>query len=608
MKVAEILQDALDAGVAHLRQLGSLPAEAVYTFDRPAEECQAGQALPPVIKTRQRVVVSLRFGAIRCREVLRLADRAGHPRPSGLGSFVADGMRYAYDIIAHVGVEYYLHGNTLASIQEELRRRSPAVVVPASSLYDICTYFLYLFGQLHRRRAERLHAALGRDGKSVWLLDCTQEADSPAFFGVLETHYGILLGCWKMATENQPDIATCLRQAVQCFGKPGRLLHDLGAAMLGVCGEVLPGVPDGVCHFHLARDVGEDLFRRPHKALSDRLQALKLQMRLRGQRQDQVDYLRKQLSRGEGGLLLQRLLAGEQVSACWTATLGREVLLAVHFWILDYAQDGRRQGYPFDPHLLYLHRRLVRAAEALQRLFAGLESVSRLPDCLRNLCQRLQEYRDDAAIQEAAAWYEKAQEVFAQLRRALRLASVGKTPMSEAYEMSADEQHDIKREVKGLCEKCRQEMERRPPREKHLYEIVLSHMERYEGKLLYEGAEELNERFDRTTNDLERTWRENKRRCRGRHGRAQVKKDMQVMPAEAMLVGNLAIPEYVEAVLGAWAELPQRLAEVASGESFQSWKARQRPSKVGQLPRVIMRRRNFLNHLLQVCLPLPDSV
>src|SRR5437588_11686646 len=122
-----------------------------------------------------------------------------------------------------------------------------------------------------------------------------------------------------MATENQLDAARCLRQAVCCFGEPGRLLHDKGAAMLGVCGEVLSGVPDGVCHYHLARDVGEDLFRRPHKALSERLHALKLQVRLRGQRQDQVDYLRKQMARGEGELLLGRLLAGEPVSASWTA-------------------------------------------------------------------------------------------------------------------------------------------------------------------------------------------------------------------------------------------------------------------------------------------------
>jgi len=579
----------------------------VYTFDRPAEQGQAGQALAPVLKTRQRTVVSLRFGAIRCREVLRRADRAGLRSPSGLDSFVGAGLRYAYDVIAHVGIAYYLHGHTLADIQQELRQRTPTVVVPTSSLYDLCGYFLYLFGQLHVQQAQRLRAVLAREGHSVWLLDCTQEADSPAFFGILETHYGILLGCWKMATENQSEIATCLRQAVQHFGKPGRLLHDLGAAITGSCAEVLADVSDGVCHFHLARDVGEDLFRQPHEALSKRLHALKLQMRLRGQRQDQVDYLRKQLARGEGVLLLQRLLTGAPVKACWTATLGREVLLAVHFWILDYAQDGKRQGYPFDPHLLYLHRRLVRAADALQRLFCGRVSQRCLPESLRNLCVRLQEYRDDAAIVEAAAWYEQAQEVFLQLRRTLRLTSAGKTPMSESYSMAVDEQRDVSREVKGFCERWRQETASCPARAQQLHEVVLTHLERYERKLFYEGGEPLNEQCDRTTNDLERNWRGHKRRCRGRHGRAQVKKDMQVLPAEALLVGNLAIAEYVEAVVGSLAELPQRLAETASGESFASWKARQRPCQVGQLPRVVLRQQNFLDHLLQVCLPLPNS-
>jgi hypothetical protein len=608
LQIAEILQEAVDAAGERLQQSATLPPEAVYTFDQAAEQCPEGEAPPVVVKTRRRTVVSLRFGAVRCREVLRRAEGEGGPVPSGLGRFAPAGMRCAYDLIAHIGVEYYLHGNTLGRIREELQGRTPAVCVPLSSLYDICAYFLYLFGQLHLRRAGQVRDALARDGKSVWLLDCTQEADSPAYFGILETHCGVLLGCWKMATENQPDVSGRLRQAVECFGKPGRLLHDLGAVMTASCAEVLPGVPDGVCHFHLARDIGEDLFRRPHKALGERLQSLKLQAQLRGQRQDQVDYLRKQTLRGEAVLLLQRLLAGESAVACWTATLGREVLLAVHFWMLDYAQDGRRQGYPFDPHLLYLHRRLVRAADALQRLFAGLQSAGPLPDCLRNLCRRLQAYRDDQAIQDAAAWYEKAQEVFTQLRRALRLASAGKTPMSEAYEISADEQRDVKREIKGLCQKWRQEAQGCPPRERQLYEIVLSHIGRYEGKLLYEGAERLNEGSDRTTNDLERTWRENKRRCRGRHGRAGVKKDMQVMPAEAMLLGNLEVPEYVEAVLGSWAELPRRLAEVGGGdESFRAWKTRQRPNKIGQLPRALLRRQDFLGHLLQVCLPLPDS-
>jgi hypothetical protein len=343
----------------------------VYTFDRLAEETPAGQTLPAILRTRQRKVVTLRFGIICCREVLRQAEQSRRARPSGLEKLVGKGLRYAYDVIAFVGIAYYLHGHSLHEIQQELCQRTPSVKIPLSSLYDLCGYFLHLFGQLHRSRAEQLRALCARDGKSVWLLDCTQERASPAFFGILETHHGILLGCWKVPSENQIALVPCLREAVQHFGKPGRLLHDLSSTMSTVRDTVLPDVPDSVCHFHFARDVGEELFRQAHKELSDRLHALKLQVRLREQRKDQTD--------------------------------------------------------------------------------------------------------------------------------------------------------------------------------------------------------------------------------------------MQALPAEALLVGNLEIAEYVAVVLGSLEELPQRLAEVGGQESFRSWKAREQPRQVGQVPRCFLRQPDFLDRLLGVCLALHDS-
>jgi hypothetical protein len=606
LQVAEILQDVLAASAEQLRQLAELPANAVYTFDRPAEQAGPGAVLPAVLRTRQRRVVTLRFGGICCREVLRQADQSGRALPSGLEALVGKGLRYAYDLIAHVGVAYYLHGRTLQDIQHELGQRTPALRVPVSTLYDLCSYFLHLFGQLHQRSATSLGAWLQRDGKSVWLLDCTQERDSPAFFGILETHHGILLGCWKVPTENQVDLAPCLREAVQDFGTPGRLLHDLSKTMTTVCAAVLPDVPDGVCHFHFARDVGEDLFRRPHQELGDRLLAVKLQVRLREQRKDQIDYLRRQLQRGEATLVLRGLLCGAAVPVCWSATLGREVLLAVHFWILDYAQDGGRQGHPFDPPLLYLHRRLLRAGAALEQLCAAPAAVRQLPQALLHLRERLREYRDDAGIQAAAACYEKAHALFGQLRQALRLQSTGKTPMSESYPLRPEEQDEVKRDLEALCQTWREQQEQSAGREKELYEIVLSHVERYEGKLFYGGAAKLNEEGERTTNELERSWRKVKRRCRRHHGNAELKQEMAVLPAEALLLENLEVPEYVAVVLGSLEELPQRLAEIGRGASFRSWQARQQPRTVGQLPRSLLRRRNFLTDLLQVCPPLDN--
>jgi hypothetical protein len=313
------------------------------------------------------------------------------------------------------------------------------------------------------------------------------------------------------------------------------------------------------------------------------------------------------VARGEATLLLKRLLAGEKVPTCATARLGHEVLLAVYFWILDFAQDGRRQGHPFDPHVLYLHRRLVRASEALERLFANTASAKQLPPCLHNLHQRLRAYRTDEEIQRAASAYEKAHAVFAQLRQALRLGSAGKTPMSETYALGQEEQEEVKKQLKERCAQWREESERGGQQEKEMYEIVLTHVEKYEGKLFYEGTDKLNEEADRTTNELERGWRQAKRRCHRRHGRAELRKDMQALPAEALLVGNLEIAEYVAAVLGSLDELPQRLAEVGGQESFRSWKMREQPRQVGQVPRCFLRQPDFLDRLLQVCPALYPS-
>jgi hypothetical protein len=334
-----------------------------------------------------------------------------------------------------------------------------------------------------------------------------------------------------------------------------------------------------------------------------------LQVRLREQRKDQVEYLRQQVAHGEASLLLRQLLRGESVRVGWTATLGREVLLAVHFWILDYEHDGRRQGYPFDPHLLYLHRRLIKAGEALSRVVSPEALPQGMPRCLANLAQRLLEYRVDETIARAASWYEKACAVFTELRQTLRLHSDGKVPLSDGYQLPAAQQRSVKEDLLGLAEKWEQARQASSQREEQqIYTIVVQHLRRYQGKLAYEGDDPLNEEGDRTTNALEQWWRQSKRRCRVRHGRANLVRDMRVLPATALLVGNLAIEEYVKVVVGSLAELPERLAEVGrSVPPFRGGRSEQSVEKIGQFPRRWLRQGNFLEELLGVC-PPPEEL
>ena len=166
-------------------------------------------------------------------------------------------------------------------------------------------------------------------------------------------------------------------------------------------------------------DIGKDLYERPHAALSERVQQIKLHGRLKEQRKGQTTWLREHV---EQPLVLAAALRGEIFHISPNEeTLGREVLLAFHQWILDYARDGRRQGFPFDPYLLYFHRRIVRATEALGKLLSDPQVRQSAPRVILNFEKLLQDYIRDPKVINAARQYEEAFSVFAKLRTVLRL-------------------------------------------------------------------------------------------------------------------------------------------------------------------------------------------
>src|SRR6202040_1618559 len=97
----------------------------------------------------------------------------------------------------------------------------------------------------------------------------------------------------KLRSENVDEIASCLNPAAERYGQPARVLHDLSPAMSCACDQALSDVPHFVCHYHLCRDVGEDLYDRPQSALNQRLRSLKLLARLKEQRDTQTEWLRR---------------------------------------------------------------------------------------------------------------------------------------------------------------------------------------------------------------------------------------------------------------------------------------------------------------------------
>jgi len=603
--------------IDEIKRSGQLPEGVQYTFD----ECdqltlliddatrETGAGEPPeastkVLKTTIRTVVTLKYGTISVREVVRTRKAPKESAPplhsSRLAQLVAPGCRYGYDVVAHVGLESFLRGRRSDEIREDLERHWPSLRIPPSSLDELRRRFLFHLGQVHRHAVPPLREALDTGAGLTWLIDGTVEPGTPVFFGVQEARTAILLGCAKIPTENVDDMVPCLQDIEQAYGRPQRVLHDLSSTMSLACEAAFDQVPHDVCHFHFARDVGEDLLNSPQHMLTSRLRALKLQMRLREQRNTQTQWLREHAGAPEAELVLQRLLRGEESTVEWTGTLNREVLLAFHFWILDYAADGNRQGFPFDPYSLYLHRRLVKADEALGRLLAQPAVTALAPKALWNLRHQLERYCGDPQITTAAAHYEQAYHEFDRLRTILWLSSQGPSPMYDAYRLTTRQEQEMRDSLDPLCQEYRQRIEDGADDvERNICTIILTHIERYLPQLLPRDG---NHDRCRTTNQLEGHWSDTKRACRHAQGRRKLTRTFHALPPELMLIPNLRKPEYISIVLdGNLDHLAEKFAEAHDGRSYTAWRRTNVSLNLGRIPTRILRDQDFVDHLLEVC-------
>jgi hypothetical protein len=592
-----------------------LPDHAEYTFDilheltgqTPTDTTDPGNEVPGAVrKTTQRTVVTLRYGTLTAREVVRRTrtpdGRTSTRHSAELAHLVAPGCRYGYDLVAHVGRESFLHGRRLAEIQHDLEQGSPSIQLPTSSLDELRRRFLFSVGEVHRQAASKLRDALSHEDGLIWLIDGTLEPGTPVFFGVQEARSAILLGCRKIPTENADDIAPCLQEMAHRYGVPRRILHDLSSAMSLACHTALPQVPQQVCHFHFARDVGEDLLASPQKNLSTRLRQLELQVRLREQRKTQTEWLRDHAGAPNAALVLLRLLRGEPWTESWDTALGREVLLAFHFWMLDYAAEGGRQGFPFDPYVLYLHRRLIRGHDALTRLFSRPDVTAQAPVALCNLRDHLERYRKDPQIVAAARQYEIAFREFDRLRTILRLVSQGDSPMHHRYELTVTQDDQIRAELTAFRDETRQRVvDCSDELERQACTIVLTHVEKYLPYLLPANASGRSDGV-RTTNELEGYWSESKRCCRHTQGRRNLTRSFEALPAELMLIPNLRNAEYVQIVLdGSLDHLAEKFAEAQSqSSSYTTWRTTNRSLNLGRLPARVLRQACFVEHLIDL--------
>ncbi|MES9902364.1 MAG: hypothetical protein ABW168_06730 [Sedimenticola sp.] len=450
-------------------------------------------------------------------------------------------QRYAYDLIAHVGLARYLRGKQREEIRDELYQER-GITLSNASISNLCDRFLTYFEALHLARVPELRHAM-QAGYPLHL-DATCEHGKGGLFVCMNGWRGWVLMATRIPSEHEDYLRPLVEKTTALFGKPIATVRDMGEGMAKAVAPLrAQGVPDFVCHYHFLGAVGKKLFEKPYRVLGNLLRQHKLQSDLRALLRELRQYRRSSTFSGRFG-------SGPI----------HEDLLALVLWVLE--SEGKKSLlYPFSlPHLEFLQRyqQALRKAECWVP-FPRTTATRRAISYLTRLVNRIER---DTCFATVETRLEKGWQAFCELRDVLQLTNAelpnGETnpyqiefPTLEAkrLEMIEEAAKEYQAELHERAAHNDDSINFSPAH------IILTYFKRY-GKHLF-GHPTLRDEdgtvlavVERTDNVPEHFFGAEKRKLRRRLGRAHLGRDLEDQPAQAALVANLQHPDYVRVVCG----------------------------------------------------------
>jgi len=388
-----------------------------------------------------------------------------------------------------------------------------------------------------------------------------------------------------------------LRQIKQQYGDPLALVHDMGKGILLAVGEVFPGKPDFICHFHFLRDIGKDLFEEPYQRIRTRIQKLNLRTLLR----QKAKALEKAM--GANGKAVQALKAGlnkGEGEISYFYQMPDLIVFAMIHWAFDTSGQVKGYGFPFDlPHLIFYQR--------LRRIYSFIEQIRHTPlhgnksyRPLFRLFRLISRVMEDPTLSKSVAQMEERVEVFEKLRKALRIAlPEGKKGLNDDGEDT--DIKTIKEKVEAFREQLRTDSHFSG---KDPYGKMIRQIDAYWEKLFADpiAVDTPNGRVflqpQRTNNTLERFFRDFKRRNRKKSGTVSLTKTLKTILSDTPLVKNLDNEEYLGIILDGCDTLEQRFAKIDSAMVVEEFKkAKKKSERLHPELKKIIREPEFLAKL-----------
>jgi hypothetical protein len=374
---------------------------------------------------------------------------------------------------------------------------------------------------------------------------------------------GQVLESRKISSENHEEVKGVLRDVRRGWGIPLAVVHDLRKALISAAGEVFEGVPQFICHYHLAADVGKDILG-PH---ADRLRRLFRHTKVKPKLRALVRSLKVfATSQDTGDLIVTSILRAQSKKKLQTHCTPEAVKGAVHAlasWILAYSQDGEGYGFPFDMPYLNLYERILKVHDAIDHVRASWPDRKRGP---LGTFTRFAEILDSVVTGEYAAEFRQAvvetkkdMKIFDRFRSALRICPKGGKGKAneDAPPVLSARRH--KKILKDLRTSLKRQARRKGPAARACT-IVVQHVDKY-WKYLFGHVRRSGSRrivVPRTNNIEEGLLGIVKRQCRRLHGRGHLSRDIEAMSPATPLLINLRNSSYCQTVYGG--QEPEKIA------------------------------------------------
>jgi hypothetical protein len=530
-------------------------------FKHPETFCTCGNELK-VLKTCERMVLTLEIGEFCAHETILHCKRCHHIYPSDVGELVPDGCNLGFNVMEYVGKAAFLDFRTDEEIIEQLRQKKISIS-PSEIAYLEKRFIVYL-ALVHSQSSQRIREAIEARGGYILHLDGTCEGASPCLMSGLDETSGIVLHNVKIPSESADRIIPMLAEIKEKYGIPLAVVRDMGSGIGNAVKEVFPGVPDLLCHFHFLRDIGKDLLRGEYDTIRMRLRTHKITSRLLKRVRD----LKRIIDDNPG--LVDAFDTGVEDGQLPECALELAPVISTYsliLWALDGKGQGGGYGFPFDrPYLTFVQRLHSLCAHVEELRDIRLRGEWRDNRPFFKLFLDLKDVVTDTVLSQAVTEIESKLEVFDKLRDAMRIA-VADDDQSRGLNDDGDgaEIKTIEEGVEAFCDWLQHDNRYL---ENNDYKKMVKQIRQYWEKLFADPITvdtpqgKVTFYPQRTNNILERFFREIKRGHRRKTGRNSMSKKLKTMLADTPLVKNLENEEYLKIILNGKACLAELFSEI----------------------------------------------